>query len=184
MVKKFDENKVKEHPTLYGDFDREEWINGIHYDLSPAPVINHQKLVVKLGHVFYQTCQPNGIVLVSPVDVHFDRDNQVQPDLVFITNENSDIIKEKRIEGAPDLLCEILSPSSGTHDKIRKKELYERFGVKEYWLIDPVHFFVDQFVLKNGKYDLQKTHADTDTITSDNLSCISVDLSDVFADIR
>lgn len=183
MVKKLDKEKVREHYEPYGDFDRREQINGVLYELSPSPTVNHQKLVMTLWDTFHRTCEQRGIVLISPLDVHFDKDNYVQPDLIFIKNENSEIIKE-RIEGTPDLLCEILSPSSGIHDKVRKKELYERFGVGEYWIVDPVYFTVDSFILNKGKFSLQQTYGEEDSLKSVQFPCISIDLTDLFKDIR
>jgi Uma2 family endonuclease len=61
---------------------------------------------------------------------------------------------------------------------------YERFGVKEYWIVDPVHFMIDQFILENGRYQLQATFGDSDTVPSSNISCISIDLGQLFAEIR
>ena len=117
------------------------------------------------------------------MDVHLDEGNIFQPDLIFISNENRHIIKE-RIEGAPDLVAEILSPSTSSNDKIHKKAQYERFGVKEYWIVDPVHLIIDQFVLVNHKYQLHATYDELNTLTSARFTCISVDLNLLFKDIK
>jgi Uma2 family endonuclease len=176
--------KVQEQSVPYEEFDRTEIIAGIKYELKPSPTVNHQKLVTQLSKLLYDTCQPNGVILVAPLDVYFDEDNRSQPDVIFITNENSGIIKKARIEGAPDLVAEILSPSTGINDKIRKKEQYETFGIKEYWIVDPVHFTVDQFVLHEGKYKLNAVYGGKDVITSDLFSCVSVDMKELFRDIK
>lgn len=63
--------------------------------------------------------------------------NVVQPDILFIKTENLSVIKDKNIAGAPDLIIEILSPSSAYHDLLDKKEIYAQFGVQEYWIVDP-----------------------------------------------
>lgn len=175
---------IKEQAETYGDFDRYEMINHVRYDLKPSPTVNHQKLITHLLQSLYQTCQPNGVILVAPIDVFFDEGNVFQPDIVFISNENAGIIKEARIEGAPDLVAEILSPSTGMNDKVRKKEQYERFGVKEYWIVDPVHLLIEQFVLENGKYHLQAVLGDGDMLTSEQISCISIDVKKLFDAIR
>jgi Uma2 family endonuclease len=175
---------VKEQTESYGNFDRYEIIDHIRYDLKPSPTVNHQKLVFHLAQALYHTCHPNGVILVAPIDVYLDEGNIFQPDLIFISNENEQIIKEARIEGTPDLVAEILSPSTSINDKIRKKAQYERFGIKEYWLVDPIYLTVDKFVLKNEKFELYATFADGDTMTSEQFSCISVNLSRLFEKIR
>ncbi|GIM44733.1 hypothetical protein DNHGIG_02820 [Collibacillus ludicampi] len=74
-----------------------------------------------------------------------------------------------------------MSPSTSVNDKIRKKAQYERFGVKEYWVVDPVHLLVDQFVLEEGKYLLHATFGDGDTLISEPFLCVCIDLGEVFA---
>jgi Uma2 family endonuclease len=146
--------------------ERYEIINGVRYDLKPSPTFNHQILVTQLWNGIYSTCYPNGTVVVAPMDVHLDKDNIVQPDVIFISNENSHIVQNQKIEGSPDLLVEILSPSTSKKDKIVKKELYERFGIKEYWIVDPVHKIIDQFVLENQKYVLSASYGEGGTLAS------------------
>lgn len=176
---------VKEQGGLYPEFDRFEIIEGIHYDLSSAPTINHQKLIMELSNSLYTSCRQNGVILTAPLDVYLDEeDNHFQPDLIFIANENTDIIKEKYIKGAPDLVAEILSPSTSANDKIRKKAQYERFGIKEYWIVDPVHLVIDQFILHHEAYHLHATYADDTIIQSEQFSCISVNTAELFAVIR
>jgi Uma2 family endonuclease len=189
MENKKKTDRVKEQIQSYPDpepeflgmeFDRYEIIEGIRYDLKPAPTVVHQKISGTLYGMLYNSCRLNGTILYSPVDVYFDEDNQFQPDLVFVLHENESIIKEKRIEGAPDLVAEILSQSTSQNDKIRKKRQYERHGVKEYWIIDPFHRTVDQFLLENGEFVLHETYGLADQLTSPLISCISIDLSEVF----
>ncbi|HEX7056838.1 MAG TPA: Uma2 family endonuclease [Bacilli bacterium] len=168
-------------PEFLGmEYERYEIIEGVRYELQPAPTVTHQKVSGAFYISLYQTCHSAGTILYSPIDVYLDEDNQFQPDLVYILHENGEIIKEKRIEGAPDLVLEILSPSTGQNDKIRKKRQYERFGVKEFWIADPTHRTVDQFMLANGKFVLYETYGAADLLTSPLFSCISIDLSKVF----
>lgn len=124
-------------------------------------------------------CSAHGTIVVAPMDVYFDDNNIVQPDLIYVSNENSHILKT-RIEGVPDLLVEILSPSSGNHDKIRKKAVYERFGVQEYWIVDIHHRLIDQFLLMNGKYVLDRSYGTTDVLHSAKFPCITIELDKVF----
>ncbi|MCF6093699.1 Uma2 family endonuclease [Microaerobacter geothermalis] len=174
-------NIPKHYPFIE---ERYEIINNIRYDLKPSPTVKHQRILGYLHKSLDATCHNNGVIIFAPMDVYLDEGNIFQPDLIFILHENSEIIKEARIEGAPDLVAEILSPSTSQNDKIRKKAQYERFGVKEYWIVDPVHFTVDQFVLENGRFLLNATYGEGDTLTSDLFSCVSIDLSPLFDQIR
>ncbi|MEK6783056.1 MAG: Uma2 family endonuclease [Bacteroidota bacterium] len=115
-----------------------ELIDGIIY-MSPSPVTNHQRIVRKLLNRMSDFVERNnlGEMFVSPFDVYLDEDsNAVQPDVIFVAKENENIV-EDHIHGVPDLLIELLSPGNKSHDTVRKKNLYEKFGVKEYWIIDP-----------------------------------------------
>ena len=73
----------------------------------------------------------------APYDVVLSENNVFQPDIMFVSNENSKIITEKNITGAPDLIIEILSPATGYYDLTEKKEIYTEFAVKEYWIVEP-----------------------------------------------
>ncbi|MNY37717.1 hypothetical protein D3C86_1722990 [compost metagenome] len=82
--------------------------------------------------------------------------------------------------GAPDMVVEVLSPSTGRKDKTVKKAMFEKFGVKEYWLFDPTYRTVDQFVLIDSEYRLTATLTDNDTLTSSLFPCVAIDLSTIF----
>lgn len=184
MNKKKSSNIVKEGQEPYQEYERYEIINNVRFDLKPSPIVVHQKLVTTMSHFFQMKCHEEGVVLVAPIDVYLDEENQFQPDLIFISNENSNIIKETRIEGAPDLVVEILSKSTSKNDKIYKKAQYERLGVKEYWIVDPVHFLTDQFIRENGKFQLIGTFGDEHMIKSPLFSCISIDLRKLYERIK
>lgn len=108
--------------------------------MSPTPVTKHQRIVsnllINLGN-FVKHYQA-GEVFTVPFDVFLDEEsNAVQPDIIFVSKENSKIIdEESTIHGVPDLIIEVLSPGNKKHDLVTKKELYEKFGVKEYRIID------------------------------------------------
>lgn len=159
--------------------ERYEVIDGIRYDCQPSPTLHHQLLVTQLWNVLNSTCRATGTVIVAPMDVRLDEDNIVQPDLIYVSNENASILR-KRIEGVPDLLIEILSPSTGEHDKIRKRALYERFGIAEYWIVDAHHRAIDQFGLLNGKYELERTYGSYGTIVSERFPCVAVQPGKLF----
>jgi Uma2 family endonuclease len=184
-------NKVKEQSEVYNEaafYDdhpfievRYEIIDGIRYDFQPSPTFNHQRLVTELAFSLSLTCHSTGTIIVAPMDVYFNEDNTFQPDVIYISLNNAKIIKPNRIEGAPDLVIEILSPSTSINDKINKKVNYERFGVLEYWIVDPVHLFVDQFILDAGKFLLHGTYAARNLLTSPRFSCININLEKLFS---
>lgn len=126
--------------------------------MSPSPIFIHQKTVQE---IFRKLCSEvsdkgRGEVLLAPFDVYLDEvKNAVQPDIIVVFNENRRIIDEKGyIHGVPDILIEILSPNNKDHDLIRKKDLYERFGVKEYWIVDPESKLTTVLQLVKQQYKL------------------------------
>ena len=126
--------------------------------MSPAPQNLHQ---VVIGEIFveislYLRKNKIGEVRIAPFDVHFSKENILQPDMFFIKNENLNKIRNKGLFGSPDLVIEILSPSTSRLDFKEKKLVYERYGVQEYFIVNPNTKSVDSFFLKNEKYEAQK----------------------------
>lgn len=105
----------------------------------PSLTVKHQKLSLKLTMLIGTLVEQRnlGTLLYSPMDVYLDEENVVQPDLLFVSLEREEIIKANGIYGAPDMVIEILSPATAYYDHKKKRQLYEKYGVKEYWLIDP-----------------------------------------------
>jgi Uma2 family endonuclease len=144
-----------------------EIING-ELTKSPSPMTNHQRVVANIAfelQVYLRSTQ-QGELIFAPMDVVLSNTNIFQPDILFISNENSDIITEKNIQGAPDLIAEVLSPSTTYKDLFDKKELYEQFGVKEYWIIDPKREWVEVYTLNKSKYSLLQKIEKEGVITS------------------
>ncbi|MBL7858859.1 MAG: Uma2 family endonuclease [Cyclobacteriaceae bacterium] len=133
-----------------------EIINGTIY-MSPSPTPKHQRIVRKLAFAISNYVEVRGLgeVFFSPCDVFLDEHSSaVQPDIIFISKEKSSIVHENSgIHGIPDLLIEILSPGNADHELIRKRELYEKFGVPEYWIVNPDTKETIGFTLNNGKYE-------------------------------
>src|SRR5438876_1025170 len=123
---------------------------------APAPDTWHQDWSHDLTLLIatHVKRQKVGKVFVAPVDVVLDAENTVQPDLVFIASANLGIIQQRAIFGTPDLLIELISPSSVRRDRYDKKQLYARFGVKEYWIGDPANKSLEILTLKERGYEL------------------------------
>ncbi len=105
----------------------------------PTPFVPHQRALGKLMFLLAQFVDRNqvGEALHAPLDVVFSESTVVQPDILFISHQRRGIIGEQNISGAPDLVVEILSPSTEERDRGIKLQLYGRYGVQEYWLVDP-----------------------------------------------
>lgn len=103
------------------------------------PSLKHQNTVVNLIGIFrdFLKTNPLGTVLCAPFGVFLDENTQLQPDIIFVSNAKKEIVKNDGIFGVPDLLIEVMSPSSMEIDRFKKFETYEQAGVAEYWLIDP-----------------------------------------------
>ena len=117
---------------------RYELIGGELY-MAPAPLTRHQvillNLVLLIGPFVRQSNL--GRLLPAPVDVIFSDEDVLQPDLIFVAVDREGIVTERACEGAPDLVVEILSPSTRRRDRELKRKVYANYGVKEYWLVDP-----------------------------------------------
>lgn len=134
-----------------------EVIDNILY-MSPAPKYSHQNLVFLLAKRIDSHLHTAGEVIISPFDVYFeDLLSAVQPDLLVVLNENRHILKEDGyIHGAPDVIIEVLS-SDKKRDLVKKKSLYERAGVKEYFTVNPKDREINSWFLKQNRYELQYT---------------------------
>jgi Uma2 family endonuclease len=147
---------------------------------SPAPSVYHQRVLRNLSLFVWNFVKEEqiGEVLFSPIDVYLEEKEAYQPDIVFISKEKFSIIKEGGIEGAPDLVIEILSPFSGYYDLKHKKEVYARCGVREYWIVDPEDRTFDIYENREGKFELIAS-AKEGKIKSKFLA-LQIDLEDVF----
>ena len=122
-----------------------------------------------------------GWVYDAPFDVLFTDTDVVQPDIMFVSREREHILTPANVQGAPDLIVEILSPSSSTRDWRAKRELYAAHGVREYWIADPANRIVSILLLQNGVLEIEQTLTEDDTATSTVLDGFNVSLDSVFA---
>jgi Uma2 family endonuclease len=128
----------QDYVQIPDDLDRHEILDGVHY-VTPPPVVYHQEiglnLILRLGAFVRE--HKLGRILYPPLDVVLSPHDIAQPDMVFISNQRRQILTEPNIQGAPDLVIEILSPSTRRRDETLKRRRYEEGGVAEYWLVDP-----------------------------------------------
>ena len=131
------------------DDERWELINGEAYNMTPAPTTRHQNIVYNVSFILKskllnKSCRP----FVAPTDVVLSEYDVVQPDVFVVCDEKK--ITEANIQGAPDLIVEVLLPATALKDKREKKNLYEKYGVKEYIIVDPAAQYVERFLLEEG----------------------------------
>ena len=163
--------------------------NGMRYEvirgelyMSPAPRPIHQKISVALTYIFCDFVEAHnlGDVYHAPIDVNLPNlTSPVQPDLLFVASDNLNIVKDTRIEGVPDLIVEILSPSNPDHDQKTKFEVYASAGVREYWIVNPDKCIIDIFVLRGQAYAPLGSFGLGDEINSEVLPNFKVSVSDV-----
>jgi Uma2 family endonuclease len=157
------------------DGRRHELIDGEHFT-TPAPSTAHQRLVVRFSTAFenFLKSRKIGQIFVAPTEVVLSDLDVVQPDLVFVSSIKTSIITVRNIQGMPDLLIEILSESTRKTDEIIKRKLYERYGVPEYWIVDPELETVKVYRVA------ELSHEASDTLSTPLLPDLSISLSDIF----
>ena len=150
--------------------------------LAPSPTTRHQRILARLFPLLYEFVTSNelGEVFLAPYDVIFANEDVAQPDLLFVSNARSDIITEANIQGAPDLVVEILSPGTARYDRGYKLTLYGRHGVREYWLVDPEAESVEVLTLGETGLAPTATYRRGDTLASPWLAGLALDLAPVF----
>ena len=147
----------------------------------PSPKKIHQRLILDMSWILRRLEEMGlGELFIAPFDVILSRFNVVQPDLIFISNARSHIITEDNIRGAPDLLVEILSPSTAGYDRTTKRNLYARHGVGEYWLVDPYAKTITVLLLGADGYDTHAIFGEGDILTSPTLAGFALNLSELF----
>ncbi|TAK50539.1 MAG: Uma2 family endonuclease [Saprospiraceae bacterium] len=162
---------------------RYELLNGI-LVRKGSPTIQHQRIA---GNVYFNMRllveeKSLGEVFSAPLDVVLDEHNAPQPDVFFVSKDRSFILDEKEqvVIGTPDIVVEILSPGSVKKDRIEKKEIYERSGIREFWIVDPSYRNVEIYRLAEGHYELFDFIEETGVVKSSVLEGFEMELSKIF----
>ncbi len=180
--------EARENPMTYEDYarmpddgHRYELVDGKLELMSPSPNRTHQVVAFELCSLLKTTCQQDYVIVMAPVDVLISPHEVRQPDAVMIHRSRLSIYKMRgNIIEPPDLVLEILSPDSLRRDKIAKRSSYAKFGVPEYWIVDPDSATLEQFSLSDsGAYALAETYTGDEQITSERLPCVSFSMDDV-----
>ncbi len=166
---------VSSHSWSYEDYYALE--DGARYEVlegdllqMPAPETSHQTASRDLGTSLWAHVRERnlGEVFWAPIDVVLSKHTVLQPDVLFVSTEHADRIRRRGVFGAPDLVIEILSPSTALKDRNRKRELYEKHGVPELWLVDPAHRIIEVFgrAETRERYALISGAAESGSVTS------------------
>jgi Uma2 family endonuclease len=170
--------------TFPDDGKRHEIIDGEHY-VTPSPNTKHQVVSMNLTRAFilYLEHHRVGQLFAAPFDVILSDVDIVVPDLVYISHGRAGVLTEQHVRGAPDLVVEILSPSTRKADEITKRKQYERFGVAEYWVVDPELDAIKVYRRVGDRFvrAAELSVAAGDSLTTPLLPGFSVTLAEIFA---
>ena len=149
--------------------------------MVPSPNESHQHILTNILYILINYVRRNklGAIYCAPFDILFSDEDIVQPDVIFVSNKNKKIITKDNIKGSPDLLVEILSPSTSKRDMGIKKKLYARHGVREYWIVDPKRETFDVFRLKGCEFE-GKRYGVQDYLSSDVIKDLTIEVKEIF----
>lgn len=184
-----EELAVKEEGLTYEDYARLP-DDGNRYELSggklellaPAPSPDHQLVVTELLVILHGTCRNEYLLLISPIDVILSPQEVRQPDLLMVHMSRKEILTQRGVEGPPDLVVEILSPSTAIKDRFVKLAIYAKYGVKEYWIVDIYYRTLEIYLLdpKTSTYQLHQAFEAKEEVDSPTAPCAHFTLKDLF----
>ncbi|MCM3714411.1 Uma2 family endonuclease [Alkalihalobacillus oceani] len=171
---------IDEYYRLPEDGNQYEIINGV-LEMKPSPSTTHQRISHKLERTLTDSCESEYIIFDAPIDVVLSEKETRQPDILLIHRSREHIIEEHAIVGPPDLVIEIISPSTAKQDRTEKLESYASFGVAEYWIADHANLTIEQYGLRKeeSRYQLLNFFAQDDTVFSERIACASFVVKDV-----
>ncbi len=147
--------------------------------ISPAPHPNHQRVLRELFKVFDSVNLP-GEIFFAPIDLYIDNKNVFQPDLAYVSAKNKSVITNRGIEGPIEIVVEIISPSNSYTDRNQKKSSYLKFGIKEYWIVDPGNKSIEIYSPQSGGEVPIVFLSDEGLVTSPLINELKFELKDIF----
>ena len=179
LAKKLRQKYTYRDYLAWDDGERWEIIGGEAYNMTPAPTVRHQEIVVRFSRMMGNQLQGKRCALfVAPTDVVFSEENVVQPDIFVVCSKKK--IQKTHIQGAPDLIIEVLSPATSLKDRREKKELYEKFGVKEYIIVDPDEKDVERHLLQKNRFGMPEIFGPKDKLIFRSLKGLKLSLAEIF----
>ncbi len=162
------------------DGKRRELLDG-EVSVSPSPKFWHQFVSGRIAAALFRYLaeHPIGLLLLAPLDVIFGELDVLEPDLILVLNEHRSILQDW-VRGAPDLVIEVLSPTSAANDRGPKLKAYARFGVPEYWIADPDAKAIEVYQLGRQEYQLAQIFGEFETLTSTLLPGFTLPVAEVF----
>ena len=135
--------------------------------IGGTPNVKHQMIVREIMFLFMTIAeQKQGEAFSSPTEVYLDESNIYEPDVMYLTPNPNCAVTDKHLRGAPDLVVEVLSPSTAKHDRGAKFQAYQQHGVDEYWIVDPLHETIEVWQLADERFNLLDAFSSGDTFTS------------------
>jgi Uma2 family endonuclease len=169
----FDDNDTSQYELINGELVKKQ-----------SPTIGHQNISdnILISMKTYARKKQLGKVFSAPLDTVLDDGNSYQPDIIFVKKDRCHILDEKEevVIGAPDLVVEILSKSTALYDRGEKKDIYEKYGVREYWLVNPKSKTVEIYSFENERLKLVQYEEETGTVQSTALEGFKLDLKKIF----
>ncbi len=169
----------------YVERQRFELLEGELIPMAPSPGLAHQSASLELATRLHLFVRERGIgtVLEAPFDVVLGEPGEeqvVQPDILFVSQGRRAIIREDEIRGAPDLVVEVISPSTAEKDRVFKRKLYAKYGVREYWIVDPDAKTIEVLTLGERGYERAGLYTENETLGSPLLPGLRIPISEVF----
>ena len=166
--------------AIPNDGKRREIVDG-ELIVTPAPKLGHQEILLRLALAFgkYLEQHPIGKLIISPMDVILSDFDVLEPDLLLVLNEQRGILQDW-VRGAPDMVIEILSPTTVAHDRGAKLKAYAKYGVGEYWIVVPEGYSIEVYRLGQGGFELARTFQEPETLSSRILPDFSLPVASIF----
>lgn len=172
----------EDYASLPDDGNRYELDDGQLELMSPGASSKHQAISGRMLIELTQTCESDYVIL-QDVDVILSQREVRRPDLIMINRNRLHLLTVRGVEGPPDLVVEILSPYSLRRDKVKKRRSYAKYGIPEYWIVDPVSYVLEQYRLAGEQYELEEVYTGDEVIRSELLPCVSFSMHDISSKI-